>query len=136
MSDDIDREADSEQDDEPVASERRGDARHLACFPAHVETEQGGQRSALIRDLSVSGALLLTRARLAVGDPVRLSLYLKEGTEPFLAAGRVVRRERLPIEQAHPWTKAVGVQFEPPLPELESDAVALAARQAALYAKK
>jgi hypothetical protein len=135
MSDDIDLEADSERDD-GVPSERRGDPRHLACFPAHVETEAGGQRSALIRDLSVSGALLLTRARLAVGDPVRLSLYLEEGAEPYHVTARVVRRERLPIEQAHPWTKAVGVQFEPALPELEADAVALAARQAALYAKK
>jgi hypothetical protein len=135
MSDEIDREVDSERD-EAVSSERRGVPRHLACFPAHVETEEGGQRSALIRDLSVAGALLLTRAKLTVGDPVRLSLYLNQGAEPYLVAGHVVRRERLPIELAHPWTRAVGVHFDAPLPALEADAAALAERQAALYAKK
>ncbi len=58
-------------DEAPTPSERRGDPRHLACFPAHVETDAGKQRTALIRDLSVSGAFLLTRARLEVGDSVR-----------------------------------------------------------------
>lgn len=119
-------------EEKPSASERRGDPRHLACFPAHVETSSGAQRTAIIRDLSVSGALLFTRARLAVGDAVRLSLYLKEGVAPWFATARVVRNERRSIEVAHPWTKAVAVCFDRPIPELEADAKALAERQAAL----
>jgi hypothetical protein len=113
-------------------SDRRGDLRHLACFPAHVETEAGVRRSALIRDLSVSGALLLTRARLHVGDSVKLSLYLRDGAPPFLTTARVVREEQRPSEMVHPWTKSLAVQFEAPLPALDQDARALADRQAAL----
>lgn len=128
-------EIDKDVDGAEPASERRGDVRHLACFPAHVETAEGVARSALIRDLSISGALLLTRARLRIGDPVKLSLYLKEGTEPFAAAGRVVREERRPSELVHPWTMAVAVHFDEPIAELEADAKALAERQAALAAK-
>jgi PilZ domain len=123
-------------DEAEAASERRGDVRHLACFPAHVETAEGVARSALIRDLSVSGALLLTRARLRIGDLVKLSLYLKEGAEPFAASGRVVREEKRPTELSHPWTKAVAVHFDEPLAELEAEAKALAERQAALAAKR
>jgi PilZ domain len=120
------------ESDEATPSERRGGFRHLACFPAHVETAQGVPRSALIRDLSVSGALLLTRARLAIGDTVKLSLYLREGIEPFATTARVVREEKRTSEMVHPWTKAVAVQFDDRIPDLEGEAKALADRQAAL----
>jgi hypothetical protein len=113
-------------------SDRRIDTRHLACFPAHLVTEQGVARSALIRDLSVSGALLLTRARLKLGDPVRLSLYLEEGRDPRIVTGRVVREERRSIEMAHPWTKSVAVHFDEPIADLEPKAKELATRQAEL----
>ena len=129
-------EIDKDQDEAETASERRGDIRHLACFPAHVETAEGVARSALIRDLSISGALLLTRARLKIGDPVKLSLYLKEGAEPFAVTGRVVREEKRPSELVHPWTKAVAVHFDEPVVELEPDARVLAERQAALAVKR
>ena len=124
-------------EDEPLtASERRGDPRHLACFPAHLETDGGQQRTALIRDLSISGALLLTRAKITVGDTVRLSLYLKEGMEPVFTTARVVRHERRASELAHPWTKAVAVQFDEPMAALELEAMALAEKQAALAGRK
>ena len=116
-------------------SERRGDTRHLACFPADLETSEGVNRSALIRDLSVSGALLLTRARMRVGDTVKLSLHLREGIEPVNVTGKVVREEKRPSEMVHPWTKAVAIQFEDPIPELEGEARSLADRQAALLGR-
>src|SRR6185312_8667088 len=66
-------------DGAPDSSEdRRGDPRHFACFPAHIQRPGGSTRMALIHDLSVSGALLYTRSRLAVGDTIPLSLYLRE----------------------------------------------------------
>jgi hypothetical protein len=120
-------------EDEGEGDDRRGDLRHLACFPAHLETAEGVPRSALIRDLSVSGALLLTRARLRVGDVVKLSLHLREGAAPHETSARVVREERRPNEMVHPWTKAVAVQFEVPMAELEGEARALAERQAVLF---
>lgn len=132
MSEERDRDGADEGEDQSD-SERRGDPRHLACFPAYLETPQGVPRSALIRDLSISGALLLTRARLSVGDVVKLALHLREGVPPHETSARVVREERRPNELVHPWTKAVAVQFETPIAALEGEAKALAERQAALF---
>jgi PilZ domain len=126
----------AEEEEGASPSERRVEPRHLACFPAHVETAAGVPRSALIRDLSVSGALLLTRARLNVGDTVKLSLHLREGAPPYPTVARVVREEQRPNEMVHPWTKAVAVQFEAPIPELEGEARSLADRQAALLGRR
>jgi hypothetical protein len=131
---DDDDERVSEADSE--AGERRGGFRHLACFPAHVETTEGVPRSALIRDLSVTGALLLTRARIKVGEPVKLALYLGDDPQPYAAQGRVVREERRIGELAHPWTKSVAIQFDQPLDTLEPQIKALAARQATLFGRK
>lgn len=119
-----------------VPSDRRGGLRHLACFPAYLETTEGVPRSALIRDLSVSGALLLTRARLKVGDEVKLSLYFGEDEEPFAAAGRVVREEKRTGELSHPWTKSVAIKFDEDLTSIEPQIRELAAKQAALFGRK
>lgn len=118
------------------ASERRVDYRHVACLPAAVETPAGTSRSALVRDLSISGTLLLTRARLDVGDRVTLSLYLSEDGLPTVVSGQVMRQETRTIEMAHPWTKSVAVQFDVALPELGPAAKKLADRQAELLGKK
>src|SRR6185437_7336028 len=125
-----------EPEEEDLPEDRRIDARHLACFPAYVEVVEGVQRSALIRDLSVSGALLLTRARLAIGDTVKLSLHLREGLPPRAITARVVREEKRPSEMVHPWTKSIAVCFDEPIPELEEEAKALADRQAALAGRR
>jgi hypothetical protein len=126
--------------DSSVSSEdgmdRRGGLRHLACFPAYLETGEGAPRSALIRDLSVTGALLLTRAKLKVGDEVKLALYLGEDDEPFPAQGKVVREERRVGELSHPWTKSVAIQFDAALTAIEPQIKALADRQAALFGRK
>src|SRR5262245_9442037 len=115
--------------------ERRGGIRHLACFPAYLETGEGAPRSALIRDLSVTGALLLTRAKLKVGDDIKLALYLGEEDEPFAAQGKVVREERRTGELSHPWTKSVAIHFDAPLTEIEPQIKELAERQAALFGR-
>ena len=119
-----------------AASERRLDYRHLASFPAQLHTKEGVTRTALIRDLSISGALLLTRARFEVGDPIKLSLHLVEETEPTLVDCTVVRFARRTGELAHPWTKSVAVRFDRTVTELEPTVKALAEKQAALFVKK
>jgi hypothetical protein len=113
------------------ADERRRDFRHLACFPAHLHAGPGVARSALIRDLSVSGALLLTRARFTAGDPIELSLYVDDRPEAYKVAGHVVRSARRTGELAHPWTMSLAVRFDRPLTEIEP----LAVRQAALFGR-
>ncbi len=114
-------------------SDRREETRHFACFPAHIQREGGSPRTALIKDLSVTGALLLTRASLAVGDAVHLNLYLSElAVDPRVAAARVVRVEKRRSERAEVWPFSVGVQFDVPLRDCEADIKEIEARQAAL----
>jgi hypothetical protein len=88
---------------------------------------------ALIRDLSVSGALLLTRSRLEVGEEVRLSLYLaEESPDARIAIGRVLRVEPRDPDHAEVWHHSVGVQFTEPLRDCEAEIADIAERQAAL----
>ncbi len=56
--------------------------------------------------------------------------------DPTFITARVVRHERRSAELAHPWTRAVAVQFDEPVTELEADARALAERQAALMGRE
>jgi hypothetical protein len=98
-------------------SNRRAGERYLACFPAALERPDGEQRPSIIRDLSESGALLLVRTtKIAVGDEVKLQLYIAEDATTFrLAMARVVRVESLSPGDAGPWLRRVAVHFEEPL---------------------
>jgi hypothetical protein len=114
-------------------TERRVDERHFACFPAHIQRPGGSTRMALIRDLSVSGALLYTRSRLAVGDELELNLYLREDATHFVPApARVVRIEPLSADRSDVWHFRAAVCFAEPLCDCETEIKDIAARQAAL----
>jgi len=111
--------------------DRRREPRHLACFPAYIE-DAGVTRSAIIRDLSITGARLLTRARPEVGDRVRLSLYITANSEqPGTATGNVVRVEPWG-DGSTLWSFSVAVEFDEPATEHEEAIKALAERQAKL----
>jgi hypothetical protein len=119
--------------DEIPPSDRRVDERHFACFPAHVKRPGGSTRMALIRDLSVSGALLLTREKLAVDDPIELLLYLTEDMDqPRRVSARVVRVEPRDGPRAEIWHHSTAVHFEEPLLDCQAEIEELAARQAEL----
>jgi hypothetical protein len=100
----------------PPSSDRRGGVRFLACYPAALERPDGVERPALIRDLSESGILLFVRTtKLAVGDRVKLSLFLSENTDQVRAAtGRVVRVEHIVPLTVGPWLLRAAVQFDEP----------------------
>jgi hypothetical protein len=119
----------------PASEDRRARLRHQAYFPAQIDAGQG-QRSALIRDLSVTGALLLTRARLKVGDPVKLSLYISGDPENVrVVAGRVVRDERRSVECSDVWPHSAAIHFDEALTaEFEPEVKRLAEYQASLGA--
>src|SRR5688572_25152227 len=81
--------------------DRRQSERHLACFPAHVragEEEKAEPDIALIRDLSVTGALILTHQKVPVGARLDLSLYIVTSDDAREARGRVIRSERRPLK--------------------------------------
>jgi hypothetical protein len=104
--------------DEPVPpSDRRVGERHLACFPAALERPDGEHRPSVIRDLSESGALLLVRtSKIAVGDELKLQLFIAEDASLSRpAVGHVVRIEEITPGDAGPWLLRVAVQFTEPL---------------------
>jgi hypothetical protein len=119
-------------------SDRRVALRHHAFFPAEVDTGNGAKRTAMIRDLSVTGALMMTRARVNIGDEITLYMYLTG--DPNLCRevkGRVVRDERRSVEMSDLWPYAAAVHFAEPFPENElADVRALAEKQARLTGGK
>jgi hypothetical protein len=118
-------------------SERRLGYRHLACFPAYLERDDGGTRASMIHDLSVSGALLLVRADMKVGDMVRLKLFIHgDINEARDVTGAIVRVEKLSDPHAGPWSRRIAVHFHEELTDLEPEIAHLASRQAEFFAPK
>jgi hypothetical protein len=112
-------------------SERRIGVRHFACFPAHIERPGTGKRIAMMHDLSVSGALLVVRAQLAVGESVSLQLHVTGDPD---SAGRATRARVVRVEPLDPaeralWSHRVAVQFDEPITDFEPEIRALEARQ-------
>jgi hypothetical protein len=107
-------------------SNRRVGERYLACFPASLERPDGEQRPSIIRDLSESGALLLVRTtKIAVGDPIKLQLYIADDATTFrMAQAKVVRVEELAPGDAGPWLRRVAVQFDAPISMYANDIAA------------
>jgi len=113
-------------------SDRRQNTRHIACAPAHIQDRNGKPHISLIRDLSVTGAMIYTRTKLDVGDSVELTLYI-EGTEDD--PGRATRGEVVRFEKRANgvlWPFLLGVRFEQPIHDAEAQVKALAEHQAKL----
>lgn len=117
--------------DSMTPSERRIGVRHFACFPAHVERPDGAKRTAMIHDLSVSGAMLVVSTLLHVDDRISLTLYVTgDPDSPSRATrARVVRVEPLEPAARGLWTHRAAVQFDEPLTDFEEEIKALAERQ-------
>ena len=117
---------------ERMPSESRLGVRHFACFPAHIGRPDGEKSTAMIHDLSVSGALLVVRAQLVVGDAVSLELYVTgdpADSRTRSTHARVVRVEPLDLVARGLWSHRVAVQFDEPLTDFEPEIKALEARQ-------
>lgn len=112
-----------------MTDERRQAERYIACFPAEVDPGRDWATTALIRDLSVSGALLITREGYVVGEPVALQLHISEELGPRYATARVLRVERDAECDAY-FPHAVAVRFDQPLEDLRAEIEDLANRQA------
>ena len=115
-------------------SERRRNERHVACVPVHIydqsRHDQPGlpSHTALIRELSVSGAQILTRTMYEVGARIELDLFIRDTENADPAAGRVVRCERR--KERGLWPIVVAIEFDEPLTAFESEIRELAAKTA------
>jgi len=110
--------------------ERRAATRHLACFPAEIDAGQEWATTALIRDLSATGALLLAREQFVVGEPLTLQLHLSDELGPRQATARVLRVQPNQAAGDRVWPVAVAIRFEEPLDDVEKEIEELAQRQA------
>ena len=117
---------------ERPGAERRVEKRELACFPAHIQMDDA-QRTALIRDVSMKGASILTRAKLVEGQSIKLLLYMDKDTKnPREVHGTVVRFEVRPSDLTT-WRYTAGIQFDEPLTGCEDLIKTLAERQAKVF---
>lgn len=116
-------------------SDRRARVRHQACFPAEIDRGDG-PIICIIRDLSMSGALLLTRARLKAGEAVKISLYILDDSNPRVVNGHVVRWERRSVDEGDVWPNKVGVHFDTELENCEDEIIAVADAQAPMSIRR
>lgn len=127
-------------DEDQGEQNRRRAERHEVYIAAEIEPAEGGAggvRSAITRDVSASGLLLLTRAKLEVGETVRVRVYLPgEERVPRRVKGRVVRLEKLDPSEQGMWRTKVAVALEHDATGLGAQFEALAARQAELFRKR
>jgi hypothetical protein len=111
-------------------SERRRSPRHRAYLAAEVVLDTDIERSAVTKDVSETGLLLLTRARLVEGQPVKLKIHRPgEEDQPLVLSGKVVRRERLSQDEIGTWREKVAFVFDEPQPDLAREFRALSERQ-------
>jgi hypothetical protein len=121
----------------PPPSERRHGARHIACFPAYVESPSGDRDTAMIADLSVSGALLYLRHRPDVDIAVRLELFISlESGDARVTTGKIVRVEPLPENRVSPWFFSAAVHFDAPLTIYKAEIDAMMERLGKLGLKR
>lgn len=99
----------------------------LTCFPVGVQTGDE-ERIGLIRDASSVGALLFSKSKFKVDEPVVLSVRVElENQTTVEIKGRVLRVDR--IKEGF-WTYRMGVVFEPPREDLQPLFKTLAEQQA------
>jgi hypothetical protein len=99
----------------PNPLERRKAARHPAKIPAYVETQDDEtQHLGLVRNISATGALVLTHAVFEPGENVQMALYLSENG-PRSTAGEVMRSQRVIDELAEVWPYEIALRFSEPI---------------------
>ena len=117
-----------------MSIERRRGVRHYVYLAAELVVEGTTPRTAITKDISELGLLLLTRAKLEKGQFVVVKIYLPgEEMRSVEVRGKVVRLEELADEEKGIWRDKVAFQFDAPQPVLAKEFEQLAAEQAKVY---
>ena len=112
------------------STERRRGPRHSAYLAAEVVVEAGTARIGITKDISDTGLLLLTRARVTEGQRVKLRIYRPgDDDHPLELSGRVVRREPLSRQELGTWREKVAFAFDQPQSELAREFETLVEKQ-------
>ena len=118
-------------DDPPLdgAVNRRAGPRHLSCIPASLRRDRPGL--ALVRNISIHGALVFTRSKLVVGEQLHLSLHFADEGPGVPVEASVVRVVPRPVDREI-WRYEVGVEFAVPLTEYADEVRELEEKQSRL----
>ncbi len=117
--------------DLPAGNDRRRGRRHLASLPVHERFEGSKPRTAMVRELSVTGAQILTQSRREVGSELSLELFFEEDAPPRQVQARVVRAE--PLAEPGIWRHLTVVEFAEPLSDLEAEIREIAENQEKIF---
>lgn len=121
----------TERDDKRAAS------RQIVYVASEIVTDAGAAECAITHDASATGLLLLTCAKLELGQAIRLRVHTRDGSTPsFDVTGRVVRREPLDAPESDVWHEKVAVALDEPDSALARELEALARKQAEIYGSK
>ncbi|MGZ3419676.1 MAG: PilZ domain-containing protein [Polyangiales bacterium] len=117
--------------------DRRSAPRMQVFLAAEIETKDGRVRSAVSRDASATGLLLLTRGELTAGETVKLHiLRADQNAEPIQASGKVIRSEPLDEEEALIWRHKLAIALEDPPEALIDEMKLFSAKQKGFYGSK
>jgi hypothetical protein len=116
--------------------DRRSAQRIQVFLAAEIETKDGRLRSAVSRDASATGLLLLTRGELAAGETIKLHvLRADQSAEPIEATGKVIRSEPLDEEEALIWRHKLAVALVDPPQSLIEEMKLFSDKQKSFYGK-
>jgi hypothetical protein len=115
----------------PGGNERRRAVRHLASLPVHEHLDDGKTRTAMVRQLSVTGAQVLTQGKREVGTHLTLSLFFYEDSPSRDVKAHVVRAERRDEDPLWRWLTVV--EFETHLTDLEPEIREMAEHQEKVF---
>lgn len=113
---------------------RQGD-RHSVYLAAELVAEGTAPRTAITKNISEFGLLLLTRADLNCGESVVVKIY-PPGDEmrSVDVPGKVVRLEELADEEKGIWRHKLAFAFDKPQPDIAQEFKEFATEQAKLNA--
>lgn len=86
------------------------------------------KQTAVIHDMSMTGAYVLARGTVEVGDTLALTIHLStDRSGPKVeTGGRVVRVDPVPLERSVYWTHGIAIEFDERLDSIEEEINALA----------
>lgn len=117
--------------EEGIGAERRRQERIAAAVVTELLVD-GITHMAMLHDFSSTGALVLTRTRVAIADRVELRIHLGESLEETVqATGSIVRVEPWADGESF-WPLSIGVKFDEAATGHEARIRAIAAKQVEL----
>ncbi len=100
-------------------ADRRRSERKRGFFAIQLDSLERANRIGVSRDVSMSGMLIASPSRFAVGEEVRVHIYFPNDARESVRA-RVARVEETPLRSDEPWRYRLALEFDSEYPQLLS----------------